>query len=285
MLCIYGLDDGLYICRDSNPPDINVAILQPSTAQYITNLPEDADWHVISENLLPMTIGKDEILGHLRSVMKVSPDIGGIRKLTSHDKSYCALCTSMIDDGTFNVDKASSCVRTHPAWKSGLGFMTGDVVSSDLAHVLLSIFDIRRFMRGSVKRALRMYFRLATAGELENLLTHEHDPELMKSAQFRLHSLVRSWLTAIHVFPQAIINQLPHAFLVRMMERQQKLFEESGVSRERAENLGIYRATIKALDFIRLVWLHGIGLKCFDPFKFFPEESEAFAFVDYILRI
>ena len=289
MLCVYAQNDGLHICKDHDPPDINIAVLQPATARYVTCLPEEPEWHVLSMNLLPKRFSNSSAaLEHFRGVTEVSPDIGGLRKLNDNDKACCNLflnAATLNANSTADIGNAVMDVKSHPAWKSGLGFMTGDVVSSDLMHVLAHIFDIRRFMRGSVKRALRMYFRLATASELERTLLQEYDDSPLKVQQMRLLTLVHSWLSTIQSFPRAIINQLPHAFLIRLMDQQRKSFEKSGVPSDRAKALGIYRATIKALDFIRLVWLHGLGIKQFDPFKFFSEESEAFAFVDYILRI
>lgn len=292
MFCVYGQPDGLHIYRDHAPPDINVVELHPATARYVTNLPSDADWYAVSTNVLPkQSSDVTEVLKHFRNASAVPSELGGLRKLDNADRSCCNLLLNSSSAFESNpspevLQSAIESVKVHPAWRSGLGFMTGDVISNNLVYVLADVFDIRRFMRGSAKRALRMYFRLATAAAAERvLMTNLSVEDSKKPPYVRLSALISSWLDTVRIFPRAIINQMPHAFLIRLMDKCTQEFMASNVPKSRATMLGIYRSTIKALDFIRLMWLHGLGIKQFDPFKFFSEEVEAFAFVDYTLRI
>ena len=297
--CAFNKEHDYYLYRDHTPPDARVISVLPENIPLLVDAPIDEDTFVCSANVLPREhLKADEpetTLAACRSAFDRPVAAGGARILTEAEREAYRL-VALVQNAPpmellprYFAETISPVIRKHPAWLSGLGFATADTTSWSLACVLGEMCDILRFARarGRMKDRLRKFFRLITSSSFLALRRAIRDGRPITSrGMARILHLSQAWAdTPLNLFPDRIVTAIPHAWLYRIVEDARNRYMKDDIDLDEASGLGQYRATLKFLDFIRLMWLQGMGIVEFDPFRFFHDDREAIAFVDYVNRI
>jgi hypothetical protein len=301
-MCIFERNGHTFIQEDDVVPNAQVIAATHENLGLLASIDLSEDrraTYVCSQNILPPECLMDDdpkaTLAACRSAFSRSQRIGGPRKLTENEQAAFSLASTFRGlpkdhplSGELGMVVLDPLLRKHPAWKGGLGFATGDAGSMELALVLAEICDLMRFAGGfgRMKDRLRKFFRIVTSENVVKLSTKQADSmDDLSPSMMRLACLVRAWGSPSFVtLPPSVIPQIPHAFLYRERKFHEARFLAEGIDKQRAVALGIYRATLRFLDFIQFTWLHGLGFVKFDPSRFFLE-FEADAFTDYMSRI
>jgi hypothetical protein len=301
-MCTFVREEELYLQRDSDAPDARVISILPETVPLIAQTDPEDGLYVCSANVLPgskLSI-EDPVatLGACRKAFEYPPEAGGPRLLTKEEQASARvaaivrLAPGSTGEGfrEFFRLKVLPAMRQHPAWRAGLGFATGGAFTWNAACVMAELYDILRFAKdkGRMKARLRSYFRLINA-KLFDTNTPLVFTDFLKNqslGKIRLLHLIRAWSDSpLAELPLEALEKLPYAFLQREMVPLTARYSAQGVEPRRAANLAVYRTTLKYLEFFRLMWLHGLGVLDFDPFRFFHGEWEAFEFEKYVDRI
>lgn len=299
--CAFTREAEFYLHRDGQAPNARVISILPENVPLIAHMEPEDDLYICSANVLPRDrLSVDDPMATLtacREAFKHEWKFGGPRLLTEPERAAC-----LVSAATTNAPRAGDldqylkttlqpAMLAHPAWCAGLGFATGDSMSWSLTSTLADICDILRFAKpkSQMKAQLRNYYRLVNAKFFNTNERIQFD-ELIHSeskGQVRLMHLVLSWTRSrLSGIPVSVaMEHLPHAFLQREMFAMREKYLAQDATSVLASNLALYRCTLRYLDFIRLTWLHGIGISTFDPFKFFRTDWEAISFVEYLARI
>lgn len=295
MICMYRHRGETYILKDNDGQDVRLSVFEPTNFPLIVDasLDDAQPWYVCSPNVLSTEIlhRAHNGLNLCREAFKTSLEKGGPRRLSEFDKACCRLRLKVSDDDSlFGVsgDDMAEIVETHPAFFGGLCFMCADVVCAPLINTLNAIYDIRRFVSrgaGRTRNKLRSYFRLTNPEALLKAKRKMDQREPLTPPEIRLLSLVYSWQTPSESFSRNILPALPHMFLMREWDEYSSMFEEQGVDEDTAIDLGVFRTTLRALEFLHLTWMSGLGDLEFDPYRFFKRREEAEAFLDYLTLI
>lgn len=300
-MCTFVCEDDCYLLKDSQAPDARVISISPETVSLIAQTTLADNLYVCSSNVLPMSKlsvdNPEATLSACREAFDYPREVGGPRLLTEEEQA-AAKVTALMRMVSPECERFRKffelqilpAVQKHPAWQAGLGFATGGDITFSTACVLSGLYDILRFAKkpGRIKDRLRSYYRLITAKQFNmdaqvvfaDFLTSE------SPGKRRLLYLVSAWANSpLSQLPAELLDDVPHAFLQRNMLIWIDHFMSQGVEACRATNLAVYRATLRFLEFLRFMWLHGLGVLRFDPFRFFGEDWEAKAFVEYVDQI
>jgi hypothetical protein len=294
MICVFSHDDEIYIVKDGKPPNIRLSVFEPRNFPLLVNadLNSTPPWYVCSKNLISSNQLKastpESLLALFRSILDEEDSRGGPRPLSEHDKVCCRLRLQVRESSTLKSPVSSRILGTiakHPAFHGGLGFMCADVICAPMVNTLNAIYDIRRFVArdvGRTRNKLRSYFRMTNPETLIKAHNKASEYRALSVAEARLLWLAYSWQLPTEYFSQNVINAMPHMFLMREFHNYIDRFREQGNADDEATDLGVFRTTLRALEFINLTWLSGLNYVKFDPFKFFKLREEAEAFSDYI---
>lgn len=297
MICAFSHKGETYIVKDNDAPNIRLSVFEPENFPLLMSADLEAEppWYVCSENVIPMNLlvveEPQQVLGMFRSALATRDSKGGPRPLSEDDKTCCQLrIKAGSPSSMFGTDPATllDICKAHPAYRGGVGFMSADLISVPLITTLNFIYDIRRFSpkrTGRTRNKLRSFFRLIKPDFLIKARDRMQAGELLTPAEARVLALTYSWQGPGEEFSDHVISTLPHMFLMREWEDYAARFRDQGIDEDTAEDLGAYRTTLRALEFINLTWMAGMNYIELDPFKFFRTREEAECFTDYVESI
>lgn len=211
--------------------------------------------------------------------MKVPPNVGGFRPLTTPEESALYLGIAPFDSyGTSPLFIKN--LTLHPTVGSGIAFAFGGDISDALVKMLAFIYDIRRFVdpeHPTRNSRLKSFFKLATPKPLVQFLGSQIVDELTARPSM---AMLGWYLHPYHQMSREEHDANPAAFLFR--DAQVYLDEYSKLySIDEARPLALWKTTNRFLMFTKMMWVAGVSDNPFVPERFFKRQDESDAFVEY----
>lgn len=222
---------------------------------------------------LEMLDSPEEILKAMQKVSDCAAN-GGWRRLEPVE--YAALQVADARPVIAGVDP----VRLHPALRSGLGFATGNVLTTPMMEFLGDVFDIRRFAVTDKPLAcskIRSFYHLISHETIYQMQqgqckrVHKSDRVTLPLTAWRFCCFYKSDLRTIVETPSAFLHRYYRTSLTRLEEKHGKY----------TNAVALLMTTRRFVDFATLLWRDGLGDIKFDPERFFTREDEVEEFRKY----
>lgn len=305
-MCVFEREGETFIFKDELEPRACITSLTASNSRLICEQPKmiEEPFFVCSSNVLPEMLlvpsEPDGTLAACRAAFRVPRECGGPREVGGPEVRVAQFLVVGFSTPVYQIPEEAlpdfqlhmagrvlPAIQNHPLWRSGLGFITADVVGTCVVAIAHIIGDIMRFAKGDgrMKFRLRNFFRLSRMTTIKKLLNPDGFP--ISTGLRRLQMLQELWTSPthwVHLFAQAGCSELAgreDSFLIRYHDELSKKYIFDGMDMDEAHVIASYKTAQRTLDFVRLLWLHGIGEQEFDPHRFFQNEDDARDFVRY----
>lgn len=273
---LYSSKSKVHTVRSGDAPYVPHFVLMPSQLDVINDYYKSSGVvNVCSVNNFhpEMLDSPAEMLGAMQSVLHC-PSNGGWRRLEPVE--YAAL---QVADAR-PVIAGADPIRLHPALRSGLGFATGNVLTTPMIEFLADVFDIRRFAVTDKPLAcskIRSFYHLISHETIYQMQiggckrVHKSDRVTLPLTAWRWCCYYRADLRTIVETPNAFLHRYYRAALPRLEEKHG----------DRTNAVALLMTTRRFVDFATLLWRDGIGDIKFDPERFFTREDEVEEFRKY----